>query len=88
MSVKPKIPKQSRECRNLPKFVNQIYEDQIFLGLIRHNQDRTNLKLIQAIFNSNLRDKKYISDSSRNLVTNLSELIRTQVKQELGKQNR
>ncbi|XP_063683896.1 dynein light chain Tctex-type 5-B-like [Bolinopsis microptera] len=44
--------------------------------------------VIKAIFNSNLRDKKYISDSSRNLTTNLSELIRTQVKQELGKQNR
>ena len=42
----------------------------------------------QAIFNSNLRDKKYHSDSSKTLTTHLTELIRTQVKQELGKQNR
>jgi len=44
--------------------------------------------VIKAIFNSNLRDKKYHSDSSKTLTTHLTELIRTQVKQELGKQNR
>ena len=43
---------------------------------------------LQAIFTSNLSDKKYNSDNCKNLTTQLTELIRTQVKQELGVQNR
>jgi len=44
--------------------------------------------VIKAIFTSYLSEKKYNSDSSKSLTTQLTEVIRTQVKQELGTQNR
>lgn len=44
--------------------------------------------VIKSVFAAHLTDKKYNADQSKSLTTQLTELIKTQVKQELGHKNR